>query len=235
MSLHVGAAPGDIAETVLLPGDPKRAEWAAERFLTNPRRVNDLRGMSGLTGSWQGTPVTIHGSGMGMPSLAIYATELIRDHGARTLIRVGSCGAMQAGLGLNDVILAMTASSTNSPSSSLFREMRFAPCADWPLLRAAVRAAESRGITPHVGGIHSTDSFYDERPDLTEQLRRHGTLAVEMETAELYTIAARHGARALSILTVSDNLVTGAAMQPGDREQGLSEMFDIALAAAFAG
>ncbi|RBI72345.1 purine-nucleoside phosphorylase [Roseovarius sp. TE539] len=235
MSLHVGAAPGDIAETVLLPGDPRRAEWAAERFLTNPRRVNDLRGMSGLTGSWQDTPVTIHGSGMGMPSLAIYATELIRDHGARTLIRVGSCGGMQAGLGLNDVILAMTASSTNSPSSSLFREMQFAPCADWPLLRAAVRAAESRGITPHVGGIHSTDSFYDERPDLTEQLRRHRTLAVEMETAELYTIAARHGVRALSILTVSDNLVTGAAMPPADREQGLSAMFDIALAAAFAG
>ena len=235
MSLHVGAAPGEIAETVLMPGDPRRAEWAAQRFLDGPRRVNDLRGMSGFTGTWQGHPVTIHGSGMGMPSLAIYATELIRDHGARTLIRVGSCGAMQAHIALHEVILAMTASSTGSPSAPLFREMRFAPCADWTLLRAAARAAETRGLAPHVGGIHSADSFHDARADLTEELARHGTLAVEMETAELYTLAARHGARALSVLTVSDNLVTGAALPPEEREQGLSEMFAIALAAAFPG
>lgn len=190
--------------------------------------------MLGYTGTWRGHPVTIHGSGMGMPSLSIYANELIRDYGARTLIRIGSCGAMQRAIGLRDVILAMTASSLSTPSRGTFRELNFAPAADWSLLRAAVVAAETRGTRLHVGGIHSSDAFYDERPDLTEQLTRHGVLAVEMETAELYTLAARHGCRALAVLTVSDHLVTGEELPAADRERSFGEMVGIALEAAFA-
>lgn len=233
MTIHIGAEPGDIADTVLMPGDPMRAQWAAQSFLDAPRQINSVRGMLGYTGTWRGHRVTIHGSGMGMPSLSIYTNELLRDFGARTLIRIGSCGGMQPHVGLRDVILAMTASSISTPSSSLMRELRFAPCADWGLLRAAAHAAETLGITPHVGGIYSTDTFYDERPDLNEQMTRHGTLAVEMETAELYTLAARHGARALSVLTVSDHLLTGDAVSSADRETGFAAMVDIALAAAF--
>jgi purine-nucleoside phosphorylase len=206
MSIHIGAAPGDIAECVLMPGDPLRAKWAAETFLSDLRQVNATRGMLGFTGTWQGHPVTIQGSGMGMPSLSIYANELIRDFGAKRLIRIGSCGAMQAHVQLNDVIVAMTASSTTTPSSTMMREVNFAPSADYTLLRAAVDAAEGKGTRTHVGSLYSSDTFYDERPDLTEQMTRHGILAVEMEAAELYTVAARHGAAALAVCTVSDHL-----------------------------
>lgn len=233
MSIHISAKPGQIAETVLMPGDPLRAKWAAERFLTDPEQVNETRGMLGFTGHWQGHRVTIHGSGMGMPSLSIYANELIRDHGARRLIRIGSCGAMQPQLALRDVILASTASSVSTPSSTLLRELNFAPAADFTLLVAAHIAAQARGISPHVGGIYSSDTFYDERADLTGQLTRHGVLAVEMEAAELYTLAARHGAQALAVLTVSDHLQTGAALPAEDREQSFSDMVEIALGAAF--
>ncbi|MDD9726846.1 purine-nucleoside phosphorylase [Roseovarius sp. SK2] len=234
MTIHIGAAPGDIAETVLMPGDPMRAKWAAERFLDAPRQVNAVRGMLGFTGTWRGHPVTIHGSGMGMASLSIYANELLRDFGARTLIRIGSTGAMQPHVGLRDVIIAMTASSVGTPSSTIFRELNYAPCADWGLLRAAVAATEARGVPHHVGGIYSSDTFYDERPDLNEQMTRHGILAVEMETAEMYTLAARHGARTLSVLTVSDHLQTGEALPSEDREASFGDMVDIALEAAFA-
>ncbi|WP_272011265.1 purine-nucleoside phosphorylase [Roseovarius sp. ZX-A-9] len=233
MTIHIGAEPGDIAPTVLMPGDPKRATWAAERFLDDARQVNAVRGMAGYTGTWRGHPVTIHGSGMGMASLSIYANELIRDFGARTLIRIGSCGAMQPDVALRDVILAMTASSISTPSSTILRELNFAPCADWGLLRAAMHAAEAMGSTPHVGGIYSSDTFYDERSDLTDALTRHGTLAVEMEAAELYTVAARYGARALAVLTVSDHLITGAALDAQARQSSFGEMVEIALAAAF--
>lgn len=235
MSLHIGAAPGEMAETVLMPGDPLRAKWAAEAFLENARVVHQTRGMLGLTGTWRGHRVTMQGSGMGMPSLSIYANELIREHGATTLIRIGSCGAMQPHVALQDIVLAMTASSTTTPSATLMREVRFAPCADFGLLRAAARAAERRGVRHHVGGIYSSDTFYDERADLTGQLTRHGTLAVEMEAAELYTVAARHGARALAVLTVSDHLESGKALPPAHRESGFPEMVEIALAAAFPG
>lgn len=235
MTIHIGAAPGDIAQTVLLPGDPYRAKWAAETFLSDIRLVNQTRGMLGYTGFWNGNRVSIQGSGMGMPSLSIYVNELIRDYGAQTLIRIGSCGAMQEHVGLRDVILAMTASSLGTPSRGIFREFNFAPCADWPLLRAAVRAAEASGITSHVGGIYSSDVFYDERPDLNEQMVRHGVLGVEMETAELYTLAARHGRRALAVLTVSDHLLTGAALPSEDRETSFGAMIEIALDAAFTG
>ena len=218
MTIHIGAAPGDIAETVLMPGDPYRAKWAAETFLTNPKLVNQVRGMLGYTGLWEGHEVTIHGSGMGMPSLSIYANELIRDYGVKRLIRVGSCGGMQPHVKLRDIIIAMTASSISTPSHSILREVCFAPCADWGLLQSAARATVAKGITPHVGGIYSSDAFYDERPDLNEQMVRHGILAVEMEAAELYTVAARHNCQALAILTVSDHLQTRDALPADARE-----------------
>src|SRR5690606_7988183 len=176
MSFHIGARPGDIAETVLLPGDPYRARWAAERFLENPVLVNEVRGMLGFTGTWKGHRVTIHGSGMGMPSLSIYANELIREYGARTLIRIGSAGAMLDRVKVRDIVIAMTASTVSTPSRGFFREMQFAPCADYGLLEKAVAAARAKGTPTHVGGIYSADVFYDERPDLNEVLARHGTL-----------------------------------------------------------
>jgi len=234
MTIHIGAAEGEIAPTVLMPGDPLRAEWAAKTFLDDARCVNRVRGMLGYTGTWQGHPVTIQGSGMGMPSLSIYANELIRDYGAKTLIRIGSCGAMQDHVRIRDLIIAMTTSTLSTPSRGIFRELNFAPCADFELLEKAVGAARNAGHTCHVGGIYSSDVFYDERPDLNEQMVRHGILGVEMEAAELYTLAARHGARALAVLTVSDHLLTQEALPSEDRERSFGEMVEVALTAAFA-
>lgn len=233
MTPHIGAKPGDIAETVLMPGDPRRARWAAETFLTDPVCVNEVRGMLGFTGTWKGHRVTIHGSGMGMPSLSIYANELIREYGAKTLIRIGSAGAMLDRVKVRDIVIAMTASTMSTPSRGFFREMQFAPCADYGLLEKAVAAARANGTPTHVGGIYSADVFYDERPDLNEVLARHGTLCVEMEAAELYTVAARLGARALAILTISDHLITHEALPAEDRERSFGAMVEIALQAAF--
>ena len=234
MTIHIGAAPGAIAETVLMPGDPYRARWAAETFLESAELVNEVRGMLGFTGTWRGNRVTIQGSGMGMPSLSIYANELIRDYDAQTLIRIGSCGGMQPHVSVRDVIIAMSASTITSPSSGIFREVNFAPTADYTLLAAAVSAAEAKGTPTHVGGIYSSDVFYAERPDLDEQMVRHGILGVEMEAAELYTLAARHNRRALAVLTVSDHLQTGEALPAEDREKSFGDMVEIALEAAFA-
>ncbi len=234
MTVHIGAVPGQIAETVLLPGDPLRAKWAAETFLEAPELVNEVRGMLGYTGTWRGNRVTIHGSGMGMPSLSIYTNELIKDYGAQTLIRIGSTGAMQKHVNLRDVILAMTSSTISTPSSGIFRELNYAPCADWSLLKAAEAAALTKASTVHVGGIYSSDVFYDERPDLNKEMTRHGILAVEMEAAELYTLAARYGRRALAVLTVSDHLLTGEALPSEDRRSSFGDMVEIALEAAFA-
>ena len=233
MTVHIGAQPGEIAETVLMPGDPLRAKWAAETFLDAPKLVNEVRGMLGFTGTWRGNPVTIHGSGMGMPSLSIYANELIKDYGAKTLIRIGSTGAMQEHVKLRDVVLAMTASTISTPSKGFFKELNYAPCADYGLLERAVQAAKTKSIQTHVGGIYSADVFYDERPDLNEQMTRHGILAVEMEAAELYTVAARYGRRALAVLTVSDHLLTGEALPSADRQTSFGDMVEIALEAAF--
>jgi purine-nucleoside phosphorylase len=169
-----------------------------------------------------------------MPSLSIYANELIKDYDAKTLIRIGSCGGMQEKVGIRDVILAMTASTVSTPSRGIFRELGFAPCADYGLLAAAHKAAEAKGTTTHVGGIYSSDVFYDERPDLNEQMVRHGILGVEMEAAELYTLAARYDRRALAVLTVSDHLITGEALPSDQRERSFGDMVEIALEAAFA-
>lgn len=234
MTIHIGANPGDIAETVLLPGDPYRAKWAAETFLSDVKCVNEVRGMLGFTGTWKGNRVTIHGSGMGMPSLSIYVNELIKDYGAKTLIRIGSCGGMQKKVNVRDVILAMTATSISTPSRGIFKEINFAPCADYGLLRAAADAAAAKGTPTHVGGIYSSDVFYDERPDLNEQMTRHGILGVEMEAAELYNLAARYDCRALAVLTVSDHLITGEALPSDQREKSFGDMVEIALEAAFA-
>jgi len=233
MTIHIGAKPGQIAETVLMPGDPYRARWAAETFLEGAELVNETRGMLGFTGTWRGNRVTIQGSGMGMPSLSIYANELIRDYGAKTLIRIGSCGGMQENVKVRDVVLAMTSTTLATPSSGMVRELNFSPCADYGLLSAAQTAAKAKGVDTHVGGIYSSDVFYDERPDLTEQMTRHGVLAVEMEAAELYILAARYGVRALAVLTVSDSLVTGEALPSEEREKTFGDMVEIALEAAF--
>lgn len=233
MTIHIGAEPGQIAETVLMPGDPYRAKWAAETFLDGAELVNEVRGMLGFTGKWRGNPVTIQGSGMGMPSLSIYANELISSFDAQTLIRIGSCGGMQEHVGIRDVIIAMTATAITSPSSAIFKEVNFAPTANYDLLEAAVAAARAKGTKTHVGGIYSSDVFYAERPDLDKEMVRHGILGVEMEAAELYTLAARHGRRALAVLTVSDHLITGEALPSEDREKTFGDMVEIALEAAF--
>ena len=226
MTIHIGAKKSDIADTVLMPGDPLRAKWAANKFLSNVAEVNTVRGMFGYTGSWKKNKVTIHGSGMGMPSLSIYVNELIRDYNAKTLIRIGSAGGMQKTVSLRDIVIAMTATSVSTPSSTIFKELNFAPCADFGLLKNATRKT-------HVGGIYSSDTFYDERSDLNKELTRHGILAVEMETAELYNLALRYKRRALSILTISDHLQTGKALSSKDRENSFSDMVEIALEAAF--
>ena len=211
MTIHIGATIDEIADTVLLPGDPMRAKWAAEQFLTSPRLVNQVRGMFGYTGTFNGNRVTIQGSGMGMPSLSIYANELIRDYNAQTLIRIGSCGGMQPNIDIRDIILAQTTTYVTTPSSTVMKEISFSPCADFELIKNAHSFAESKGFKTHVGNIYSSDTFYDERADLNEQMVRHGVLAVEMEAAELYTLAARINRKALAILTVSGHLQTGEA------------------------
>ena len=233
MTIHIGAKKQDIADTILMPGDPLRAKWAAKKFLSNVIEVNTVRGMLGYTGTWKKNKVTIHGSGMGMPSLSIYVNELIKNYNAKTLIRIGSAGGMQKTVKLRDVVIAMTATCISTPSSTIFKELNFAPCADFGLLQNAAMIAETKKISTHVGGIYSSDTFYDERLDLNEELTRHGILAVEMETAELYNLALRYKRRALSILTISDHLQTGKALSPKDRESSFSDMVEIALESAF--
>ncbi|PVA07192.1 purine-nucleoside phosphorylase [Thalassorhabdomicrobium marinisediminis] len=234
MTIHIGAQKDDIAEVVLMPGDPYRAKWAAETFLDDAKCVHEVRGMLGFTGTWKGNRVTIQGSGMGMASMSIYANELIRDYDAQTLIRIGSIGGMQERVKVRDVILAMTATTVSTPSSTIFKELNFAPCADFGLLSAAAEAAKKVDVGVHVGNIYSSDTFYDERPDLNKEMQRHGVLGVEMEAAELYTVAARHGRRALGVMTVSDHLLTGEALPSDQRETSFGDMIDIALTAAFA-
>jgi purine-nucleoside phosphorylase len=234
MTIHISAKPGEIADTVLLPGDPLRAKWAAENFLKNPKCVNEVRGMFGYTGTWKGNRVSIHGSGMGMPSLSIYVNELIKEYDVKTLVRIGSAGGMSHKIKLRDVVIAMTSSTLSTPSLGMFKEINYAPCADYNLLSAAVAAAQRLNITTHVGGIYSSDVFYDERPDLTEQMTRHGILAVEMETAELYNLAARYGRRAVSVCTISDHLLTNESLTSKERESSFGDMVEISLEAAFA-
>ena len=204
MSTHIGAQPGDIAERVLMPGDPLRAKWIAETYLEDAKCYSQVRGMFGFTGKWQGVDVSVQGSGMGMPSASIYAHELINDYGVKTLIRVGSCGALTEDLQLRDVIAASGCATDSNMNRMRFDGLiDYAPVADFGLLRTAVEVAERRGIPMRVGPILAADAFYTDRPDLYDALADYGVLAVEMESAALYTIAARYRARALTILTVS--------------------------------
>jgi purine-nucleoside phosphorylase len=235
MTVHIGAKPGEIAETVLMPGDPYRARWAAQTFLSDAVLVNEVRGMLGYTGTWRGHRVTIQGSGMGQPSMAIYARELMVDYGAQTLIRIGSAGALQPHIAVRDLVLAQAASSHGSPSTPLFQGLNFSPVADFGLLSKAHQAAHGIGTPVHVGGIFTSDAFYDDRADLTEQVKRHGCLCIEMETAELYTLAARLNRRALSILTISDHILTGEALPSDQRERSFGAMVELALTTAFGG
>jgi purine-nucleoside phosphorylase len=230
MSTHIGAEPGQIAERVLMPGDPLRAKWIAETFLEGATCYSTVRNMFGFTGKYRGVDVSVQGSGMGMPSCSIYAHELINDYGANTLIRVGSCGALSSELKLRDVIAA-SGSSTDSAMNRLRFDglIDYAPVADFGLLRAAVDAAANRGIEMHVGPILAADAFYTDRPDLYDKLADYGVLAVEMESAALYTIAARFRARALTLLTVSDHIKTGERTTAQEREQTFSHMVEVAL------
>jgi purine-nucleoside phosphorylase len=230
MSTHIGAEPGQIAPRILLPGDPLRAKWIAETYLEDPVCYSTVRNMLGFTGRYQGVEISVQGTGMGMPSASIYAHELITEYGVRTLIRVGSCGALAESLGLRDVIAAIGASTDSAMNRMRFDGLiDYAPVADFGLLRAAVDVAERRGVAMRVGPIAAADAFYNARPDLYQALADHGVLAVEMETAALYTIAAQFGARALTILTVSDIIASGERLDALAREQSFGQMAEIAL------
>ncbi|MBT8220941.1 MAG: purine-nucleoside phosphorylase [Bacteroidia bacterium] len=228
-SIHLEAKVGDIAETVLLPGDPYRAKYVAENMLEKASCYNQVRGMLGYTGYYQGKRVSIQGTGMGMGSAAIYINELISIFKAKQLIRVGTCGSIQEELNIGQVILAMSASGDSSENARNFSGMHYAATADFDLLYKAYTAAQHLHIPTQQGSIFSTNTFYDDDPKRWEVLQNHGTLAVEMETQILYTLAQKLGARALSIITVSDNLCTGAAATPLDREQSYSDMMKIAF------
>ena len=233
MSVHIGAEPGDIAERVLLPGDPMRAKWIAETFLEDPKCYTEVRGMLGFTGRWQGVPVSVQGSGMGMPSASIYTHELINEYGVRSVIRIGSCGALAMDLKLGDVIAAIGSATDSNMNRTRFDGLiDYAPVADFGLLRTAVEVAERRGTTMRVGPILAADAFYTDRPDLYDALADYGVLAVEMESAAIYTIAARYRAKALTILTVSDHIKTGEKMDSAQREQGFGDMVRIGLETA---
>ena len=235
MSIHIGAKPGEIAERVLLPGDPLRAKWIAETYLADAECYSTVRNMLGFTGTYQGVPVSVQGSGMGMPSCSIYTHELINEYGVKTLIRVGSCGAITESLKLRDVVAASGASTDSAMNRLRFDGLvDYAPVADFGLLRSAVDVAAQRGVEMRVGPIFAADAFYSDRPDLYDKLDNYGVLAVEMETAALYTIAARFRARALTVLTVSDHLKSGEHTSAQDREQTFGQMVEVALDAIIA-
>ena len=230
MSTHIGAAPGDIAPLVLLPGDPRRAAWIAETFLEDARCYSEVRGMLGFTGTWNGRPVSVQGSGMGQPSLAIYVNELFREYDVQSIIRVGSCGALSDKLRVRDLVIASGACTDSSMNRIAFEGLDYAPVADFTLLRDAAAAAERHGGA-HVGLIFSGASFYVARPELMARMVAHGVHAIEMEASALYTLAARFDRRALAICTVSDQIVTGEELSAEERERSFGTMVEIALEA----
>jgi purine-nucleoside phosphorylase len=233
VSTHIGAEPGEIAPHVLMPGDPLRAKWIAETFLDNAKCYTQVRGMLGFTGTYRGERVSVQGSGMGLPSLSIYATEMLMEYDVRTIVRVGSCGALTERVKLRDLVIASGACTDSAMNRIRFEGLDYAPVADYGLLRAAHDAAIARDLPhdTHVGLIFSSDSFYNPRPELTGRMVDYGVLAVEMEASALYTLAAQHQARALAVCTVSDHIVTGEQTSALEREQTFSPMVEIALEA----
>ncbi|MGH3383749.1 MAG: purine-nucleoside phosphorylase [Nocardioidaceae bacterium] len=234
MSTHIAAEPGAIAPRVLLPGDPLRAQWIAETFLDDATCYSTVRNMLGFTGSYHGEPVSVQGSGMGQPSLAIYATELFTEYDVTQVVRVGSCGALAPSLQVRDIVLAISASTDSAMNRLRFEGLDYAPAADFLLLRAAHDAAVERDIDATVGQLLSGDQFYNDRPELAERLVEYGVVAIEMEASALYTLAAKHGARALAVCTVSDHVRTGESVSAEVRETGFGEMVEIALDAMLA-
>jgi purine-nucleoside phosphorylase len=228
MSIHISATKGDLAETVLLPGDPLRAKAIADNFLDDAVCYNNVRGMLGYTGTYKGTRVSVQGTGMGMPSLAIYVNELIQL-GVKNLIRVGTCGAYQKNLNIGDMIIALSASTDSNINNVAFPNLNYAPTASFNLLQKTYQATLDKNLKVRVGPIFSSDIFYQDDPGHYKKWAEYGILAVEMESAALYAIAAKHKCEALSILTVSDSLVTGEVASTHDRENNFLKMAELAL------
>ena len=236
MSTHIGARPDQVAPHVLMPGDPLRAKWIAETFLEDATCYNEVRGMLGFTGTYRGEPISVQGSGMGLPSLSIYANELFDEYDVRTVVRVGSCGALTEQVALRDIVIASGACTDSSMNRIRFEGLDYAPVADFGLMRSAYDAAAAKSLpsTTHVGLLLSSDSFYNPRPELTARMVDYGVLAVEMEASALYTLAAKFRRRALAICTVSDHIVTGEQTTSQEREQTFGDMVEVALESVLA-
>ncbi|OYX23207.1 MAG: purine-nucleoside phosphorylase [Flavobacteriales bacterium 32-35-8] len=229
MSIHIEAKKGAIAESVLLPGDPMRAKWIAETFLENVVCYNDIRSMLGFTGTYKGKPISVQGTGMGIPSALIYCHELINDYGVKNLIRVGSAGSYQKDINIRDIVIAMAASTTSGINNSRFINADYSPTANFELFMKAAIYAKENNIPIKAGNVLSADEFYDDDPDFYKKWAEFGVLCVEMETAGLYTIAAKYKVNALTILTISDSLVTKEKTTADERESTFHTMIDIAL------
>jgi purine-nucleoside phosphorylase len=229
---HILAERGDFAEVVLMPGDPLRARHIATTFLTDAKLVNEVRNMFGYTGTYQGRRVSVMAHGMGIPSCSIYATELIREFGVTTLMRVGSCGALAANVKLGDVIVALGASTDSKVNRMRFLDHDYAAIADYSLLAAAVEVAREQSTPVHVGNVFSSDFFYTPQPQMFDVLEAMRVLAVEMELAGLYGVAAENGVRALGLLTVSDHIRRQEHLSPAERQTGFDQMIRLALATA---
>ncbi len=232
MSIHLNAEPGQIAETVLLPGDPLRAKHIAETFFENPVQHNTVRGMLGFTGTYKGHRVSVQGTGMGIASSMIYVNELIQDYGCQNLIRVGTAGSYREEVRVRDIVLAQAACTDSNINRIRFGERTFAPIADFGLLLRAYQIAQQRGFATHVGNIMSSDTFYTDDPQEFKRWADYGVLAVEMEAAGLYTLAAKYGVRALTVLTISDHLVTHEVTTAEERQLSFNSMIEVALDAA---
>lgn len=233
MSVHIGATKGEIADKILLPGDPLRAKYIAETFLEEVTQYNDVRGMYGFTGTYKGERVSVQGTGMGVPSISIYANELIQSYDVQKLIRVGTCGAIQKDVKVRDVILAQGATTDSQINRMVFDGIDYAPLADFDLLKKAYDVGVEKGMNLRVGNVFTSDTFYrDNAKELNELLANYKVLAIEMETAALYTLAAKYDRQALSVLTVSDHLLTGEETSSEERQTTFNEMMVVALEAA---
>ncbi|MBL0385203.1 purine-nucleoside phosphorylase [Tumebacillus sp. ITR2] len=234
MSVHIGATEGQIAETILLPGDPLRAKYIAETFLEGAEVYNNVRGMLGYTGTYKGKRVSVQGTGMGIPSMSIYVHELISQYGVKNLIRVGTCGAYKNDVKVRDLILAQAASTDSAVNRHRFGgNIDFAPVANFKLLKNAYDVAVSRNMPVHVGNVFTSDTFYNDRgAELVPLLASYGVLAVEMETAALYSLAAKFNVNALAVMTVSDHLITGEETSSEERQLTFNQMIEVALEAA---